>query len=64
MHIQDEGILEQCIGLLEKSRMLICRAVVAGATMTRWFPPELEGPVAGGVPPPVGGLGGGPIEAP
>jgi hypothetical protein len=32
--IQDEGILEQCVGILSPWRAMVRRAVVAGATMT------------------------------
>jgi hypothetical protein len=35
VRIQYEGILEQCIGLLVESRMLIHIATVAGEMMTR-----------------------------
>jgi hypothetical protein len=43
---------------------MVHRAVVAGATMTRRLPPGPEGPLAGGVPPPKRGPGGGALEAP
>jgi hypothetical protein len=62
--IQDEGILEQCIGLPTESRTLIRRAAVAGAAMTGRLPPGPEGPGAGGVPPPEGGPGAGALEVP
>ena len=62
--IQDEGILEQCVGVPLMWWFIVRRAVVAGATMTRRLPPGLEGPIVGGAPPPEGGLGGGALEAP
>jgi hypothetical protein len=64
VHIQDEGILEQCIGLPAKSRMLIHREAIAGAAMTGRFPPGPEGWITGGVTPLEGGPGGGALEVP
>jgi hypothetical protein len=40
VHIQDEGILEQCIGLLVELQTLIHRAAVAGAAMTGQVSPR------------------------
>jgi hypothetical protein len=37
-HIQDEQVLEQCVGLLTELRTLIRRAAVAGETMTGRLP--------------------------
>jgi hypothetical protein len=73
--IQDEGFLEQCIGLPTPWRGLVRRAVVAAAMTSRRLPPGKEGPAgappppagAGGEgppPPPEGGATGGAIEAP
>jgi hypothetical protein len=64
LHIQDEGDLEQCVGLLVEWQTLICREAVAGEAMTGWLPPGLEGPLASGAPSPERGLGGGSLEAP
>jgi len=62
--IQDEGILEQCVGIPPPWRAMVRRTTVAGAAMTERLPPGQEGPVVGGRPPPEGGAGGGPLEAP
>jgi hypothetical protein len=62
--IQDEGILEQCVGIPPPWRAVVRRAAVAGAAMTGRLPPGQEGPVVGGGPPPEGGAGGGALEAP
>jgi hypothetical protein len=62
--IQDEGILEQCVGVPLPWQAVVRRAAVAGAAMTRRLPPNLEGPVVGGGPPPEGGAGSGALEAP
>jgi hypothetical protein len=62
--IQDEGVLEQCVGLPVESQTLIHRAAVAGVAMTGRLPPGPEGPLAGGAPPPERGPGGGALEAP
>jgi hypothetical protein len=61
-HIQDEGILEQCVGVLPLWRAVVRWVVVAGAAMTRRIPPGPEGPVVDGGPPPEGGAGGGALE--
>jgi hypothetical protein len=45
-------------------RTMVQRAAVAGAAMTGQLPPGPEGPIAGGVPPPERGPGGGALEAP
>jgi hypothetical protein len=52
------------LGFWMESWTLIHRAAVAGVTMTGRFPPGPEGPIAGGVPPPEGGPGGGALEVP
>jgi hypothetical protein len=62
--IQDEGVLEQCVGVPLVWRTMVRRAVVAGVAMTGRFPPGPEGPIVGGVPPPERGPGGGALEAP
>jgi hypothetical protein len=62
--IQDEGVLEQCVGVPLVWQTMVRREEVAGATMTGRLPPGLEGPIVGGEPPPKGGLGGGALEAP
>jgi hypothetical protein len=62
--IQDEGILEQCVGILPPWWAMVCRAVVAGAAMIRQLPPGQDGPVVGGVPPLEGGASSGALEAP
>jgi hypothetical protein len=62
--IQDEGILEQCVGIPLPWWAVVRRAIVAGAAMTGRLPPGQEGPVGGGKPPPEGGAGGGALEAP
>jgi hypothetical protein len=62
--IQDEGILEQCVGVSLTWQTVVRRAAVAGAAMTGRLPPGPEGPIVGGAPPPEGGAGGGALEAP
>jgi hypothetical protein len=62
--IQDKGVLEQCVGLPAEWRTLIPRASVAGVAIIGRLPPGLEGPLAGGAPPPKRGPGGGALEAP
>jgi hypothetical protein len=62
--IQDEGILDQCVGVSLTWRIVVRRAAVAGVAMTRRLPLGPEGPVVGGAPPPEGGVGGGALEAP
>jgi hypothetical protein len=61
-HIQDERVLEQCVGGPTELQTLIHREVVAGETMTGRLPPRPGGPPAGGVPP--AGPGGGALGAP
>jgi hypothetical protein len=55
--IQDEGILEQCVGVPPPWWAVVRRAAVAGAVMTRRLPSRQEGPVGGGPPPPKGWAG-------
>jgi hypothetical protein len=62
--IQDEGVLEKCVGLPTELWTLIRRAAIAGAVMIGRLPPGLEGPLASGAPPPERGPDGGAIEAP
>jgi hypothetical protein len=62
--IQDEGILEQCVGVPPPWRAMVRRATIAGVAMSRRLPLGPEGPVVGGGPPPKGGAGGGALEAP
>jgi hypothetical protein len=62
--IQDEGILEQCVGVSPPWRAVVRRATVAGAVMTRRLPPSPEGPGVGAGPLPEGGARGGALEAP
>jgi hypothetical protein len=73
--IQDEGFLEQCVGLPAPWRGLVRRAAVAAAMTSGRLPPGQEGPAgvppppprAGGEgppPPPEGGAAGGALEAP
>jgi hypothetical protein len=63
-HIQDERVLEQCVGLPAELWTLIYRAAVVGATMTRRLPLGPRGPPAGGAPPADRGPGGGALGAP
>jgi hypothetical protein len=63
-HIQDKGILEQCVGVSLMWQTIVRRAAVAGAAMIGWLPPGPKGPIVGGAPPPKGGAGGGALEAP
>jgi hypothetical protein len=62
--IQDEGILEQCVGIPPPWRAVVRWAAVVGAVMTERLPPGQEGPIVGGGPPHEGGVGGGSLEAP
>ena len=62
--IQDEGILEQCVGIPPPWWVVVRRATVEGVAMTRRLPLRQEGPVVGGGPPLEGGVGGGSLEAP
>jgi hypothetical protein len=75
IRIQDEGFLEQCIGVPPPWRSIVRRAAVLAAMTSGRLPPGQEGPAgvpppppgAGGggpPPPPEGGAGGGAIEAP
>jgi hypothetical protein len=50
--IQDEGILEQCVGISLPWRAVVRHVGVASVVMTRWLPLGQEGPVVGGGPPP------------
>jgi hypothetical protein len=62
--IQDESILEKCVGVPLMWWTMVQQATVAGAAMTGRLPPGPEGPIAGGEPPPEGGPGGGALEEP
>jgi hypothetical protein len=75
IHIQDEGFLEQCIGLPPPWRGIVRRVAVLAAMISGHLPSGQEGPAgvpppppgAGGggtPPPPEGGAAGGAIEAP
>jgi hypothetical protein len=59
--IEDEGFLEQCVGVPPPWRAIVRQAAVLAAMMSGCLPPRQEGPV-GGPPPPR--AGGGVIEAP
>jgi hypothetical protein len=61
--IQDEGYLEQCIGLPVPWRGLVRRAAVAAAMTSGRLPPGQEG-LAGAPPPPAGAGRGGPPPPP
>jgi hypothetical protein len=61
--IQDEGFLEQCIGLPTPWWGLVRRAAVAATMTSGSLPPGQEGP-AGAPPPPAGAGGGGPPPPP
>ena len=61
--IQDEGFLEQCIGLPAPWWGLVRRAAVAAAMTSGRLPPGQEGP-AGAPPPPPGAGGEGPLPPP
>jgi hypothetical protein len=58
-HIQDEEVLEECVGVPVEWWTPIRRVAVAGETMTSQFPPRLGGPSASGAPPTNTGHGGG-----
>jgi hypothetical protein len=57
IHIQDEGFLEQCIGVPPPWRSIVRRAFVFATMTSGCLPPGQEGPV--NVPPPPPGAGGG-----
>jgi hypothetical protein len=63
-HIQDERVLEQCVGVPTEWQTLIHWEAVAGAAMTGRLPPGPGGPPAGGAPPADRGPGGGALGAP
>jgi hypothetical protein len=48
-HIQDEKVLEQCVGVPAEWWTLIHREAVVGEMMTSMLPPEPVGLPAGGV---------------
>jgi hypothetical protein len=50
-HIQDEEVMNQCVGVPTEWLALIRRAVVAGVAMNGWLPPGAGGSLAGGAPP-------------
>jgi hypothetical protein len=58
VHIQDERVLEQCVGSPAKWWTLIRREVVVGAMMTGRLSPEPGGPTTGRAPPANRGIGG------
>jgi hypothetical protein len=62
--IQDEGILDQCVGIPSPWWAVVRWVVVAGAVMTRRLSSGQEGLVGGGKPLPEGGAGSGALEAP
>jgi hypothetical protein len=63
-HIQDEGVLEQCVGVSLMWQTMVRRAVVEGVVMIGQLPLGSEGSIVGGAPPPKGGAGGGALEVP
>jgi hypothetical protein len=73
-HIQDEDVLDQCVGLPQPWRSLLRRAAVVTAMTSGRLPPGQGGPAdvpppppgagRGGPPPPEGGAAGGALEAP
>jgi hypothetical protein len=73
-HIQDEDLLEQCVGVSSPWRAIVRRASVAAALTNGRLLSGREGSVGGGPPPPrargggpplpEGGAGGGALEAP
>jgi hypothetical protein len=63
-HIQDDGVLDQCVGVPTEWRALICRAVVAGASLTGQLPPGAGVIPIGGVPPTDRGPRGGSLVEP
>jgi hypothetical protein len=63
-HIQDERVLEKCVGGPAELRTLISREAVVGVVMTTRLPPRPGGPPVGGAPPVDRGPGGGALEAP
>ena len=74
-HIQDEDVLEQCVGLPQPWQSLLRRAAVVTAMTSGRLPPGQGGPAdvpppppgagrGGPPPPPEGGAAGGALEAP
>jgi hypothetical protein len=63
-HIQDEGILEQCVGVSLMWLTVVQRVAVAGVAMTGRLRPGPEGPIVGGESLPEGGARGGALGAP
>jgi hypothetical protein len=74
-HIQDEDILDLCVGLPQPWRSLLRRAAVVTAMTSGRLPPGQGGPAdvpppppgagrGGPPPPPEGGAAGGALEAP
>jgi hypothetical protein len=74
-HIQDEDILDLCVGLSQPWRSLLRRAAVVTAMTSGRLPPGQGGPAdvpppppgagrGGPPPPPEGGAAGGALEAP
>jgi hypothetical protein len=75
IQIQDEDVLEQCVGLPQPWRSLLRRAAVLAAMTSGRLPPGQGGPAdvpppppgagrGGPPPPPEGGAAGGALEAP
>jgi hypothetical protein len=62
--IQDEGVLEKCMGVLLVWRTVVRREAIASAVMTGTFPRGVEGPIDSGVPPLERGPCGVDLEAP
>jgi hypothetical protein len=63
-HIQDDRVLEQCVGGPVELWTLIRKVVVAGVGMTGQNPPGPRGHPASGAPPIDRGLGGRALGAP
>jgi len=49
-HIQDNEVLDQCVGVSVEWQALICRETVVGVAMTGRLPLGVGGPPAGGAP--------------
>jgi hypothetical protein len=64
IRIQDEGLLEHCIGVPPPWRGIMRRAAVLATMTSGHLPLGQEGAVVVPPPPPEGGAGGGAIEAP
>jgi hypothetical protein len=62
--IQDEEVLDQCVGALVEWQTLIRRASMAGVGMTGRLPLGARGPLTGEAPPTDRGPAGGALGAP